>query len=82
MNWEEKKGEVYYYGQVLDFKIDTNRRVYGKHKEDNRYTHIDWQVPLGLSDIQKAKHLQLVEEGWMKRNGISTDGENQNENSE
>lgn len=77
MNFQNKNGEAILLGDVADFKVDTNRRVYVKAKESTRFQYIDYQIPVGYSTLQKKQHLEMLHNKVAERMGL--DGENNNE---
>ena len=77
MNFQNKNGEAILIGDVADFKIDTNRRVYAKRKDSMRYDYIEYQIPVGFSIIQKKQHLEMLHEKVRERLGVDEDNKNE-----
>ena len=58
MKIEERNGEVVLEGDDIDMKIDTNRNVYVKKKEDTQFKSIDVQLDYGYTIEEKSLYLK------------------------
>ena len=67
VNIIEKDGIITLDGDTFDLKIDNNRRVYVKHKNEKIYRGIDEEVEIGMSAYEKKKYLYELYQMMQKK---------------
>jgi len=53
----EKDNSIILTGDKFDLKIDNNRKLYIKKKDEKKFSFVDYEVPIGLTSVEKKQLL-------------------------
>jgi hypothetical protein len=60
--FREDNGNIYLDGDDFDLKIDVNRMVYIKNKDETYFSSIEVEIPTGYKRPEKERYLAILYE--------------------